>query len=129
MGENNTNYIDGYILPVPKKYLDQYRVVAEKVAEVWKEYGALAYFEFVADDLMLEGTRSFPEFAAAKEDEAIVFGWVEFPSREVRDLANEKVPADPRMTELVSPLVDPSRLIFDASRMVFGGFRPLVQAV
>ena len=94
---------------------------------IWKEYGAIAYFEYLGDDLKLEGTRSFLEVAIAKEGEVVVFGWVVFPSREVRDLANSKVPVDPRMAELVTPLTDPSRLIFDAHRMVYGGFRPLIQ--
>ena len=122
-----SNYIDGFVLPVPRIYLDEYKKVAEKVAEIWKEYGAIAYFEFVGDDLTLEGTRSFVEAVDAKEDEEVVYGWVVFPSKEIRDLANKKVPEDPRMTELVAPLVNPEKLIFDASRMVYGGFKPLVQ--
>ena len=123
-----TNYIDGFVLPVPRIHLNEYRSVAEKVAEIWKEYGALAYFEYVGEDLTLEGTRSFIEIVDAKENEAIVFGWVIFPSKETRDLANKQVPADPRMTVLVTPLTNPKRLIFDASRMVYGGFQPLVQS-
>jgi len=125
--ENMTNYIDGFVLPVQRIHLNEYKNVSEKVAEIWKEYGALAYCEYVGDDLTLEGTRSFIQTLDAKEDEAIVFGWVVFPSKEVRDLANKQVPTDPRMTELVAPLTDPERLIFDASRMVYGGFQPLVQ--
>ncbi|UOY06521.1 DUF1428 domain-containing protein [Muricauda sp. SCSIO 64092] len=120
------NYIDGFVLPVPSIHLDEYKKVAKKVAEIWKEYGALAYFEFVGDDLFLEGTKSFIESVAAKDDEEIVFGWVVFPSKAVRDLANKKVPLDPRMTTLVAPLTDPKKLIFDGSRMVYGGFRSLV---
>ena len=122
------NYIDGFVLPVPQIYLEEYKKVAEKVAEIWKEYGAIAYFEFVGDDMSLEGTKSFIETVDAKEDEEIVFGWVVFPSREIRDLANEKVPTDPRMKELVEPLINPEKLIFDASRMIYGGFKPLVQS-
>lgn len=121
------NYIDGFVLPIPKKHLNEYREVAGKVAEIWKEYGALGYFEYVGDDLKLEGTRSFSELVNANEDEAIIFGWVVFPSREIRDRANEKVPTDSRMNDLVAPLTDPSRMIFDAGRMVYGGFKPLVQ--
>ena len=128
MNESITNYIDGFVFPVPRVHLNEYRSVAEKVAEIWKEYGALAYFEYVGEDLTLEGTRSFIKTVDAKEDEAIVFGWVIFPSKETRDLANKQVPTDPRMTELVAPLTDPERLIFDASRMVYGGFQPLVQS-
>ena len=122
-----TNYIDGFILPIPRKHLDQYKDVARVIAEIWKEYGALAYFEYVGDDLNLEGTRSFLEVVDAKADEAIVFGWVVFDSREARDLANERVAADPRMTDLIAPLTDPKRMVFDAKRMVYGGFEPLVQ--
>jgi len=121
------NYIDGFVLPIPRIYLDEYKKVAEKVAEIWKEYGAIAYLEFVGDDLVLEGTRSFIETVDAKEDEEIVFGWVVFPSKKVRDLANKKVPIDQRMTELVEPLTNPEKLIFDANRMVYGGFKSLVQ--
>lgn len=121
-----TNYIDGFVLPIPKKHLDEYSHIAKKVAEIWKEHGALAYHEFVGDDLKLEGTGSFPELIEAKEDESIVFGWVVFSSRESRDLANERVAADPRMTDLVAPLTDGSRIVFDAKRMAYGGFRPIV---
>jgi len=121
-----TSYIDGFVLPVPQKHLDQYRQVAEKIASIWKEYGALAYYEFVGEDMNLEGTRSFLEATGASADEAVVFGLVVFPSKEVRDFANAQVPADPRMTDLVAPLTDPSKLIFDASRMVYGGFQSLV---
>ena len=86
----------------------------------------LAYFEFVGDDMSLEGTKSFIEAIDAKVEEEVIFGWVVFPSKKVRDLANEKVPADPRMTALVTPLFNPERLVFDASRMVYGGFKALV---
>lgn len=121
------NYIDGFVFPIPKIYLNEYQKVAEKVADIWKEYGALAYFEFVGDDMTLEGTKSFIESVDAKEDEEVILGWVVFPSKKIRDLANQKVPEDSRMIALVAPLTDPKRIIFDASRMVYGGFKPLVQ--
>jgi uncharacterized protein YbaA (DUF1428 family) len=122
------NYIDGFVFPIPGKYLAEYKEVAEKVAEIWKEYGAIAYYEFVGDDLTLEGTKSFTVALDTKDEEEIVFGWVVFPSKEIRDLANKRVPSDPRMAELIAPLTDPERLIFDAGRMVYGGFKPLVQS-
>jgi uncharacterized protein YbaA (DUF1428 family) len=122
------NYIYGFVLPVPRIHLNEYKGVAEKVAEIWKEYGALAYFEYVGEDLKLEGTRSFIELVDLKEDEVIVFGWVVFPSKEIRDRANKQVPTDSRMNNLVAPLTNPKRLIFDAQRMVYGGFQPLVQS-
>ena len=120
------NYIDGFALPIPKVHLNEYRQVAETVAEIWKEHGALAYFEYVGEDLKLEGTRSFPEILRAKEEEAVIFGWVVFDSRSTRDLVNQRVAADPRMVDLIAPLTDPSRIIFDAKRMVYGGFESLV---
>ena len=122
-----TNYIDGFIFPISRIHLNTYKEIAEKIAEIWKEHGASAYYEFVGDDLFLEGTKSFVETLDIKEDQEVVFGWVVFPSKEIRDVANKKVPTDPRMAELVAPLVNPEKLIFDASRMVYGGFQPLVQ--
>ena len=122
-----TQYIDGFVFPVPRKHLDEYERVAEAVAEIWKEHGALDYLEYVGDDMTLAGTRSFTDLVDANEEEAVVFGWVVFESREARDLANEKVAADPRMAELLDPLVDPTAPIFDAGRMAYGGFRSLVR--
>ena len=123
-----THYIDGFVLPVPRDQLKTYREVVEKVAEIWKEHGALGYSEYVGDDSNLEGTRSFTDLANTKEDEAVIFGWVVFESREARDLVNKRVAADPRMTDLINPLTNTSRPIFDAERMVYGGFRSLVQS-
>lgn len=123
-----TTYIDGFVLPVPRDQLGTYREVVEKVAEIWKEHGALGYSEYVLDDSNLEGTRSFTDAANTKENEAVIFGWVAFESREARDLANKRVAADPRMTDLINPLTRESRPIFDANRMVYGGFRSLVQS-
>ena len=122
-----THYIDGFVLPVPRDQLQTYREVVEKVAEIWKEHGALDYSEYVSDNSNLEGTRFFTDAANAKEDEAVIFGWVAFESREARDLANKRVAADPRMTDLINPLTNTSRPIFDAERMVYGGFQSLVQ--
>ncbi len=120
------HYIDGFVLPVPRDRLNEYKRVVEAVAEIWKEHGALDYWEYVGDDLNLQGTRSFTDLVAATEDETIVFGWVVFDSREARDLANEKVAADPRMADLIDPLIDPSNPVFDAKRMAYGGFQSLV---
>jgi len=126
--DDMANCIDGFVFPIPRIYLNEYKNAAENVAGIWKEHGALAYFEYVGEDLHSEGTRSFAEAVDSKEDEVLVSGWVLFPSKEVRDLANEQVPADPRMAKLVTPLIDPERLIFDAGRMVYGEFQPLVQS-
>lgn len=120
------NYIDGFALPIPINHLNEYRVAAEKVAEIWKEHGALAYFEYVGDDMKLEGTSSFSEVLGAKEDETIVFGWVVFESRESRDRANKLVSSDPRMVDLIDPLTNPNKMIFDPKRMLYGGFKLLI---
>lgn len=121
-----THYIDGFVLPVPRDQLKVYRDVVEKVAKIWKEHGALDYSEYVGDDFSLEGTRSFTDVTNAKKDEAVIFGWVVFESREARDLATERVAADPRMTDLIKPLTHTLTPIFDAKRMMYGGFRPLI---
>jgi uncharacterized protein YbaA (DUF1428 family) len=118
------HYIDGFVLPISRDRLDKYQRLVEAVAEIWKEHGALDYREYVGDDLTLEGTRSFTDLVAVTEGDAIVFGWVEFASREARDLANEKVAADPRMVDLVNS----SNSGFDAERMAYGGFESLYRS-
>jgi uncharacterized protein YbaA (DUF1428 family) len=116
------HYIDGFVLPIQRARLNEYKRLVEAVAEIWKEHGALDYKEYVGDDLYLEGTRSFPDLVAATKDETILFGWVIFDSREARDLANQKVAADPRM----AGLFDSSNSGFNAKRMAYGGFQSLV---
>jgi uncharacterized protein YbaA (DUF1428 family) len=119
-------YIDGFTLPIPRKHLEEYKQVAQKIAEIWKEHGALSYQEFVGDDLSLEGVASFPDFLNTQDDEVIIFGWVVFESKEARNLAHKNVAADSRMVDLVSPLTDPTRMIFNPQRMVYGGFEALM---
>jgi len=118
------HYIDGFVLPVPRDRLDRYRRLVEAVAEIWREHGALDYREYVGDDLILDGTRSFTDLVAATDGEAIVFGWVVFESRGARDLANEKVAADPRMADLIRK----AESGFDAQRMAYGGFQSFVRS-
>ena len=117
------HYIDGFVHPISSDRLNEYQRLAQAAGEIWKEHGALDYCEYAGDDMKLEGTRSFTDAVAATEDETIVFGWVVFESREARDLANEKVAADPRMADLMAS----SNSGFDALRMAYGGFRPLVR--
>ncbi|NNF68069.1 MAG: DUF1428 family protein [Gammaproteobacteria bacterium] len=116
------HYIDGFAFPIRRDRLKEYKRLAEAVAKIWKEHGALDYREYAGDDLYLEGTRSFTDLVAATNDETIVFGWVEFESREARDLANEKVAADPGLAKLIGS----SDSGFDAKRMAYGGFQALV---
>ncbi len=121
-------YIDGFVFPVPSEHVEEYRSVAKAVAAIYKEYGALEYLEYIGDEMSRAGTRSFPDMVGATTGEAVVFGWVVFDSKEDRDRVNAKVESDPRMAELVAPLLEPSNLIFDPSRMAYAGFLPLVDS-
>lgn len=122
-------YIDGYVFPLRRDQVDVYQKAAEQIAKIWREHGALAYKEFLGDDLQMAGTRSFVEMGSLSDDEVVVFGWVAFSSRESRDLAHEKIAADPRMSRLVEPLIDPANTVFNAERMACAGFRPFVSVV
>ena len=115
------HYVDGFVLPVSRDRLDEYKRVAEAAAVIWKEHGALDYWECVGDDLDVESTfsyRSFEDLVEAGDDETVVFAWVVFESREARDAANEKIMADPRMVDLM----DPAKPVFDVTKMAYGGF-------
>ena len=114
-----SKYVDGFAFPIPNEKISEYRVLAESVAEIWKEHGAVEYCEFSGDDMRLEGTCSFVDALVAREGETVIFGWVAFDSRESRDNANRKVAEDPRVAKLMSE----SNCGFDASRMMYGGFR------
>ncbi len=123
-----SRYIDGFVIPVARDRIEDYRRIAELASQVWKDHGALDYWECVGDDLEInpeDGPRSFPELAGASETETVVFAWVVFESREKRDAANEKILADPRMKDI---LLDPDDPIFDCKRMAYGGFKQLVHA-
>jgi len=122
-------YIDSFIFPLQQIHLEEYQSVAERVAAIWLEYGALEYQEYKGDDMSLPGVRSFAEVLNLAEDETAIFGWAMFPDKASRDRANAKVSQDPRMREIVAPLMNPDRLVFDASRMVYGGFSPLVRVI
>ena len=119
-----TRYIDGFVIPVPIARIEEYRLMAEKAAVVWKEHGALDYWECVGDDMHPEGTMSFVKLAETKPDDTVVFSWVVFESKEARDAVNAKIFADPRMKDMM----DMSNPIFDCKRMAYGGFKQLVHA-
>ena len=119
-----TRYVDGFVIPLPKSRIDDYRLVAEKAAIIWKEHGALDYWECIGDDMDVKDVLSFPELANVKADETVIFSWVVFASREARDAANAKIFADPRMQDMI----DSSGKIFDCARMAYGGFKQLVHA-
>jgi uncharacterized protein YbaA (DUF1428 family) len=116
------NYIDGFVLPLPADRVEEYRQQAEAAGRIWMEHGALAFRECIADDMKVEGLKSFPELAGTGEGETVVFSYIVFRSREHRDQVNAKVMADPRIKELCDPENPP----FDFKRMAYGGFKVLV---
>lgn len=116
-------YVDGYILPVPKKKLSQYRKMAKVGAKTWKKYGALEYFECVGDDLSpaFAGI-TFPQTVKARKNETVIFSFIVYKSRKHRDSVNAKVMKDPIMND---PMNMP--IPFDMKRMVYGGFKAIVE--
>ncbi|GAA5125823.1 DUF1428 domain-containing protein [Luteolibacter yonseiensis] len=118
------NYVDGFVIPVPKANIEKYRVIAEKAGALWREHGAIDYFECVGDDLEVENMVSFPRLANAGPEDTVVFAWITYSSREHRDDVNAKVMADPRMQEMM----DPNDSTFDCSKMSYGGFKVIVNA-
>jgi uncharacterized protein YbaA (DUF1428 family) len=117
-------YVDGFVVPVKKDRIDEYRDVAAKAGELWREFGALDYKECVADDVKSGEVTSFPQSVNLEDDEVVVFSWITYESRAKRDEVNEKVMADPRMNEMVDENDPP----MDMKRMFFGGFEVIVDA-
>jgi uncharacterized protein YbaA (DUF1428 family) len=113
-------YVDGYVLPVPKRNLQAYRRIAQKAGKVWREHGALEYRECAGDDLNVKVGVPFPRIVKLKAGETVVFAWIVYKSRAHRDSVNAKVMKDPRMH------MDPAAMPFDWKRMAFGGFKVLV---
>ena len=116
-------YVDGFVVPVPKKNVAAYRKMAQKAAKVWKDHGALEVVECVADDVKPGKLTSFPQGVKLKRGEVVVFSWIAYKSRADRDRINKKVMKDPR----VADMMDPQAMPFDAKRMVYGGFKTIVE--
>ena len=121
-------YVDGYLLPLPKKSVAQYRRIAQKAARVWRKHGALEYRECVGDDLKIKGMVSFNTSAGTKASETVIFSWIVYRSRAHRDAVNAKVMKDPRMLKIMQAMGDPKKHPFDMKRMMYGGFKTLVKA-
>ena len=115
-------YVDGYILPVPKKNLAAYRRMAQKAGKVWREHGALEYVECIADDVKPGKQTSFPQSVKLKPGETVVFAYISYKSRAHRDRVNANVMKDPRLANM-----DAKHAPFDAKRMFWGGFKTLVE--
>jgi uncharacterized protein YbaA (DUF1428 family) len=117
-------YVDGFVVAVPKKKLADYVRMAKKAGKIWREYGALDYREWVAEDVKVGKLTSFPRSVKLKPGETVVFSWITYKSRAQRDRINAKVMADARLKSMM----DPNSLPFDAKRMIYGGFESLVKA-
>ena len=112
------------MLPVPKRHLQVYRRIAQKAGRVWRDHGALEYVECVGDDLNVKHLVPFPRRISLKPGETVVFSWIVFKSRAHRDRVNAKAMKDARLANMM----DPKSMPFDVKRMVYGGFKVLVDA-
>ena len=113
-------YVDGFVIPVPKKKVDAYRRLALKAGRIWREHGALEFRECVGDDLAIRGMVPFPRRMKLKPGETVMFSWIVFKSRAHRDRVNARVMSDPRLD------MDPKAMPFDVKRTSYGGFKILV---
>jgi uncharacterized protein YbaA (DUF1428 family) len=117
-------YVDGFVLPVPKKNLAAYRRMAQKASKVWRDHGALEYRECAGDDLRVKMGVPFPKQAKARPGETVVFAYIVYKSRAHRDQVNARVMKDPR----IANMCDPKNMPFDFKRMGYGGFKTIVEA-
>ena len=117
------HYVDGYVVPVPKKKIGAYRRMAQKAGKIWREHGALEFVETVADDVKPGKVTSFPQSVKLKAGETVVLSYIVFKSRKDRDRVNAKVMKDKRL----ATMMDPKDMPFDAKRMFWGGFKPIVE--
>lgn len=115
-------YVDGFVLPVPVKNLKAYEKMARKAGKVWLEHGALEFRECVGDDLNIKGMTGFPKTVGMKAGETVMFSYIVYKSRAHRDRVNAKVMKDPRLAKMM----DPKAMPFDSKRMLYGGFKTLV---
>ena len=116
-------YVDGFVVAVPEKRLGEYKRWARKGGKLWKEHGALAYTECVADDVPVGKVTSFTRAVKLAKGETVVFAWVTYRSRRHRDAVLKKVMADPRLADQMDMKDAP----FDAGRMIYGGFKSFVE--
>ena len=115
-------YVDGFVLPVPKKNIEAYRKIARQAGKIWREHGALEYRECVADDVRPGTLTSFPQSVKLKPNEVVWFSYIVYNSRRHRDQVNKKVMSDPRIEKMGTPASMP----FDGKRMIYGGFKVAV---
>jgi uncharacterized protein YbaA (DUF1428 family) len=116
------SYVDGFVLPIPKKNLKKYLAIARKAGRVWKDHGALDYCEAVADDVKPGKWTSFPRNVNLKKNETVVFSFIVYKSLKQRDAVLKKVMSDKRLAKMMNPKALP----FDGKRMIWGGFKAAV---
>ena len=117
-------YVDGFVVPVPRRNIDAYRRMARRAGKVWREHGALDYVECVAEDVKPGKLTSFPQAVKLKPGEIVWFSWIMYKSRAHRDRVNARVMKDPRLAKMM----DPKAMPFDGKRMFWGGFKVAVRA-
>jgi uncharacterized protein YbaA (DUF1428 family) len=117
------HYVDGFVLPVPKKNLAAYRRMAQTAGKVWRDHGALQYVECIADDVKPGKHTSFPQSVKLKPGEIVIFSYIVYQSRAQRDRVNAKVMKDPRLAKMMNPKAMP----FDGKRMFWGGFKAMLE--
>lgn len=118
------HYVDGFVIPVPKRKLAAYLRIARKACKIWMEHGALDYKECVGDDLHIKPLMPFLKGIRAKPGETAVFAYIVYKSRKHRDTVNARVMKDPRM----NTMCDPNDIPFDCKRLLYGGFKAAVEA-
>jgi len=116
-------YVDGFIVPVPKRNAAAYRAIARKAGKVWREHGALSYTECVADDVKKGKWTSFPQSVKLKPGEVVWFSWIVYRNRRHRDQVLAKVMKDKRLASMM----DPKAMPFDGKRLIYGGFKVAVE--
>lgn len=120
------SYVDGFLIPVPKKKLAAYQAMAKKAAKVWKDQGALEYYEAMADDAPVGKRTSFPRSVKLKPDEIVIYSWILYKSRAHRDRVMKNVMADERMAAMMQSMRESPP--FDGKRMIYGGFKVFLSA-
>jgi len=113
-------YVDGFVLAVKKSKIEAYKALTAICEPIWREYGAIEYVECVGDDTPYGELTSFPRAVMAAEDEVVIFSWIIYPDKAIRDACNKKVMEDPRLTATMATDV------FDGKRMIYGGFVPVM---
>ena len=114
-------YVDGFVLPIPKKNVPAYKRMSQKAGKIWREYGALEYRECIGEDLKVKWGITYPKLLKLKPSETAIFSWIVFKSRADRDRINKLVMSDPRLAKMMT-----MEMPFDMKRMAVGGFKTIV---